>query len=98
MFNNFKNFLFSLIILILLYFYVPEIGSFITIIGVTIFICQLAAILSRLIVHSNYSPKLFIPATNRLVLVTGCDSKKFKQLILSFFNFKFLIKFCSELI
>lgn len=81
-----RNFFIALLAVTLVYFWVPKIGTLITIAGVSIFICQLAAILARLVIHSSYSPKLYVPPTNRMVLVTGCDSEfdyfsKFENLI-----------------
>ena len=70
-----RNFVVSLLAVTLAYLFVPKISTIITIVAVTIFICQLAAILARLVIHSSYSPKLYVPPTNRMVLITGCDSE-----------------------
>jgi len=53
---------------------VPKFSLIINIAAVSILFFQLAAALTNLAVHSRFYPKLFIPPTNRLVLVTGCDS------------------------
>ena len=70
-----RNFVIALLALTLAYLFVPKISTIITLTAVSIFVLQLAAILARLAIHSSYSPKLYVPPTNRMVLVTGCDSE-----------------------
>lgn len=70
-----KTFWITLVALVVAYFYIPQINSIITLVGVLIFIFHLSAIISNLIIHSPYLPtKRFVLPLNRLVLITGCDT------------------------
>ena len=66
-----KFFWITLLILLLIYNYVPKVSTIISLIGVLIFTSQLSAIISRFIKNNYHSSELYIKPINRLVLVTG---------------------------